>query len=73
MMEVKKWRMTTSAIEFLTGGTLKDMVRNYEKHLIEEAMRQSADLPQVAQKLGITRQNLNHKMKQYHLQMPAGK
>ncbi|MBS6176322.1 MAG: sigma 54-interacting transcriptional regulator [Clostridiales bacterium] len=58
---------------FLTGGTLKDMVRNYEKHLIEEAMRQSADLPQVAQKLGITRQNLNHKMKQYHLQMPAGK
>lgn len=58
---------------FMTGGTLKDMVKNYEKYLIEDAMEQSANLSQVVQKLGITRQNLNHKMKQYRLQMPGGK
>lgn len=58
---------------FMTGVGLKDMVKNYEKYLIEEAIDQSTDLSQVVQKLGITRQNLNHKMKQYHLLPPAGK
>lgn len=58
---------------FMTGGSLKDMVKNYEKYLIEEAIAQSSDLSQVVQKLGITRQNLNHKMKQYQLQPPETK
>ena len=48
-------------------GTLKETVKQYEKHLIEREMEACRDLQQVADRLGITRQNLNNKIREYEL------
>lgn len=48
-------------------GTLKETVKQYEKHLIEREMEACRDLQQVADRLGISRQNLNNKIKEYSL------
>ena len=48
-------------------GTLKETVKQYEKHLIEREMEACRDLQQVAERLGISRQNLNNKIKEYSL------
>lgn len=48
-------------------GTLKETVKQYEKHLIEREIEACRDLQQVADRLGISRQNLNNKIKEYSL------
>lgn len=48
-------------------GTLKETVKLYEKHLISKALDQYDNLQLAAEKLGITRQNLNNKIKEYEL------
>ena len=48
-------------------GTLKETVKQYEKHLIEREMEACRDLQQVADRLGISRQNLKNKIKEYSL------
>jgi arginine utilization regulatory protein len=48
-------------------GTLKETVKAYEKRLIEEALSRSDNLSQATDLLGITRQNLNNKIREYGL------
>lgn len=58
------------AVDFSSGkGTsLKALMREYEYKLIEEALAKSSNPRKVAEELGLTRQNLNHKIKQYALE-----
>lgn len=51
-----------------SGKSLKTMMREYEYKLISDAIEKNGDLKSVAASLGITRQNLNHKLKQYQLE-----
>lgn len=53
---------------FEEGKTLKTMMKEYEYKLISEELEKTEDLREVAKSLDITRQNLNHKLKQYHLE-----
>lgn len=50
------------------GKTLKTMMQEYECYLIRQAAEDYGDFRSVADALGITRQNLNHKIKQYQLE-----
>ena len=50
-----------------SGMTLKELVRRYERLLIEESLTRCRSTAEVAEDLGITRQNLNHKLKNYNL------
>lgn len=52
-------------------GTLKETVKAYEKQLIETALSRSESLSQATELLGITRQNLNNKIREYGL-VPVG-
>lgn len=49
------------------GKTLRQMVREYERCLIADALERHGSLREVTAELGITRQNLNHKLHQYGL------
>lgn len=48
-------------------GTLKETVKAYEKDLITETLHECGNISKAAEKLGLTRQNLNNKMKEYQL------
>lgn len=48
-------------------GTLKETVKAYEKNLITETLHECGNISKAAEKLGLTRQNLNNKMKEYQL------
>jgi len=48
-------------------GTLKETVKAYEKKLITETLHECGNISKAAEKLGLTRQNLNNKMKEYQL------
>ena len=50
------------------GKNLKTLLSEYEYKLIQQALEKNADLRRVAEQLGLTRQNLNHKLKQYNLE-----
>ncbi len=47
--------------------SLKDMVENYEKHIIKKTLANSADKVEAAAKLKTTKQVLNYKMNKYNL------
>ena len=50
------------------GKNLKTLLSEYEYKLRQQALEKNADLRRVAEQLGVTRQNLNHKLKQYNLE-----
>lgn len=50
------------------GKNLKTLLQEYEYKLIRQALEKNVDLRHVAEQLGVTRQNLNHKLKQYNLE-----
>lgn len=52
----------------ILNGTLKETVKNYEKKLILEVLHECGNISKAAEQLGLTRQNLNNKMKQYGLE-----
>lgn len=49
------------------GGTLAEKLCNYEKSLIEQALKDGKNKSEAAELLGISRQLLNHKMDKYNL------
>ena len=49
------------------GLSLAEMVANYEKSLIEEALRTSRNVSEAAEKLHITKQGLSYKLAKYEL------
>lgn len=55
-------------VDLKDGKSLKEMMRNYEYKLISASIEKNGDFKKVAEELGITRQNLNHKLKQYKLE-----
>lgn len=52
---------------FTSGSDLKSMRKNFEKHIIQEALNLGGTYIDIARSLGITRQTLNNKMKEYKL------
>lgn len=48
--------------------SLKEILQNYEKDLILESMEKHTDMHSLLQDLHLSRQNLNHKMKQYGIE-----
>ena len=52
----------------ILNGTLKETVKNYEKKMILEVLHGCGNISKAAEQLGLTRQNLNNKMKQYGLE-----
>lgn len=52
-------------------GTLKETVKAYEKSLITETLYDCGNISRAAEKLGLTRQNLNNKMKEYQLELES--
>ena len=55
------------ALDPENGIRLRELTREYEKELIARSIREWGDMNLVAQDLGVTRQNLDHKLKQYDL------
>lgn len=49
------------------GGSLKEMMDEYEKQIIAETLKRSKTMAEAAQKLKISRQNLRYKMKCHQL------
>ncbi len=49
-------------------GTLKETIKAYEKILIEESLHECSNVSKAAEHLGLTRQNLNNKIKEYLLE-----
>ena len=49
------------------GLSLTEMVSNYEKKLIEEALNNSRNVTEAADKLHITKQALSYKLAKYEL------
>lgn len=49
------------------NGSLKDMINQYEKSIIENTLKESKTLAEAAEKLDMSRQNLRYKMKRYNL------
>ncbi len=49
------------------GGTLVSIVDSYESRIIEKILRESSNVTEAADKLGVSRQGLKYKMKKYGL------
>ena len=47
--------------------SLEDEIKNYERNLVVSAVENSRNLSEAARRLGISRQNLNYKLKKHGL------
>lgn len=54
----------------IDGHSLKDKLKSYERYVILEALRQCGSQVKAAEKLGISRQTLNNKMKLLNISEP---
>ncbi|MET3288442.1 UNVERIFIED_CONTAM: arginine utilization regulatory protein [Brevibacillus sp. OAP136] len=60
---------TMSSVPFALGGTLEEQVALLERNLIMKALKESnGNITRAGEKLGLSRQNLNYKLKKYNLQ-----
>ncbi|MBO8162165.1 MAG: sigma 54-interacting transcriptional regulator [Brevibacillus sp.] len=52
-------------------GTLPEQIEQLERHLIEQALQEArGNITKASERLGISRQNLNYKLKKYNLLYP---
>lgn len=67
-LERKNFQISTSSIEKESNGTLYDMLHHYEKNLIEQALiAAEGNRTHCSDRLGISRQNLSHKLRKYRI------
>ncbi len=62
-----KTTLNAPKAELNRTGSLKTMMDDYEKLIIEETLKSSKTMAEAAEKLDMSRQNLRYKMKRYNL------
>lgn len=66
-LEQRQTQTLAQAAQLCNGLSLADMVANYEKALIQQALRTSQSVSEAADRLRITKQGLSYKMSKYGL------
>lgn len=61
------------SVTVTSGSTLSQSLENYEKSLIESALRQSTSLRDAGAKLGVNASTISRKIKQYGINYPGAK
>ncbi|MDY5463084.1 sigma-54 interaction domain-containing protein [Hornefia butyriciproducens] len=66
-IEQNNFSERTTPTKMQTGQTLKQMVENYERTIIQEVYDHSKNANIAAKTLGISRQSLQYKLQKYHI------